>query len=54
MIILMYVILWGFGCLIIICLLAVAIEKKYKKDIQNIDKYYNDELNYRLDYVEYV
>ena len=49
-----YLIFWIIGSIILICLLVYELEKHYKKEIEKIDKYYNDELNYRLDYVEYV
>jgi TM2 domain-containing membrane protein YozV len=49
-----YLICWLIICIILIIILALELEKNYKKEIERIDKYYNDELNYRLDYVEYV
>jgi hypothetical protein len=41
-----YFIFWIIGSFILICLLAHEIQKNYRKEI--------DEINYKLDYVEYV
>lgn len=41
-----YFIFWITGSTILICMLGYELEKTYRKEI--------DEINYKLDYVEYV
>lgn len=50
LLIIIYIILWGIGCVLFIILLAYELNKNYQKEINELNVHYNKELDYHLEY----